>query len=256
MLSTRFIGSCMLAVLVVLLPTAAQATIVYDAYNDFSTTVNTESSRWSYRYDDSSQTTRHAAPTLFSQFSQQYDGHFDPGPTLSSWNNGNSGWPAVFINNSGVEQEFYGVVTVPVGALFTAPQYVGSGGMTVVSWLAPGAGKVDVSMTGTMIQHATDGDGVFLAIDKNGFGVSGGGNIVSALVGAGYGNSQTIGMTNVSVAAGDRINFVVDRNNFATNDTTAFTAHIEFSPIPEPTTIMMLVSGIFGLLAYAWRKRK
>lgn len=28
------------------------------------------------------------------------------------------------------------------------------------------------------------------------------------------------------------------------------------SPIPEPSTFLLIVTGIFGLLAYAWRKRK
>ena len=43
MLRTRFFWFCVLAVLLLSLPTAAQATtIAYDAYNDFSTTVNTD----------------------------------------------------------------------------------------------------------------------------------------------------------------------------------------------------------------------
>jgi hypothetical protein len=33
---------------------------------------------------------------------------------------------------------------------------------------------------------------------------------------------------------------------------TAFT----IAPVPEPSTIALLASGLFGLLAYAWRKRK
>jgi hypothetical protein len=29
-----------------------------------------------------------------------------------------------------------------------------------------------------------------------------------------------------------------------------------YAPVPEPSTIVLLVSAMFGLLAYAWRKRK
>ena len=28
------------------------------------------------------------------------------------------------------------------------------------------------------------------------------------------------------------------------------------APIPEPSTLVLLASGLIGLLAYAWRKRK
>jgi len=33
-------------------------------------------------------------------------------------------------------------------------------------------------------------------------------------------------------------------------------ARTDFSAIPEPSAIVLLVTGVFGLLAYAWRKRK
>ncbi len=33
-------------------------------------------------------------------------------------------------------------------------------------------------------------------------------------------------------------------------------ARTDFSAIPEPSAIVLLVTGMFGLLAYAWRKRK
>ena len=34
------------------------------------------------------------------------------------------------------------------------------------------------------------------------------------------------------------------------------TLTVNYTPIPEPSTITLLVAGVFSLLAYAWRKRK
>jgi hypothetical protein len=39
-------------------------------------------------------------------------------------------------------------------------------------------------------------------------------------------------------------------------DTTAFSAQVAFTPAPEPSTLMLSVMGLVGLVAYAWRKRK
>jgi len=32
--------------------------------------------------------------------------------------------------------------------------------------------------------------------------------------------------------------------------------YLRVTSIPEPSTVMLFVSGLVGLLAYAWRKRK
>jgi hypothetical protein len=33
-------------------------------------------------------------------------------------------------------------------------------------------------------------------------------------------------------------------------------ARLDFVPVPEPSAIMLLGSGMVGLLCYAWRKRR
>jgi hypothetical protein len=58
-------------------------------------------------------------------------------------------------------------------------------------------------------------------------------------------NDFTIGNTNDSLAVA-----------YVTVGDTAVKETISFASVPEPATISLLVAGLFGLLAYAWRKRK
>ena len=49
--------------------------------------------------------------------------------------------------------------------------------------------------------------------------------------------------------------------NIYAGGTTSGTSHpylddVSFSPVPEPSTIVLLFIGLLGLLAYAWRKQK
>ena len=42
----------------------------------------------------------------------------------------------------------------------------------------------------------------------------------------------------------------------ATGGSTFGIDNVRFSAVPEPSTFVLLGTGLFGLLAYAWRKRK
>ena len=44
------------------------------------------------------------------------------------------------------------------------------------------------------------------------------------------------------------VDYVIDGNTHAING--------YFVSLPEPSTLVLVVMGVFGLLAYAWRKRK
>lgn len=57
-----------------------------------------------------------------------------------------------------------------------------------------------------------------------------------------------------SVMAGDTIDFAVGKIMTAAGTTTACSAMIEFNPIPEPSTIVLLVMGAVVLLMFSTRK--
>jgi threonine dehydrogenase-like Zn-dependent dehydrogenase len=85
------------------------------------------------------------------------------------------------------------------------------------------------------------------------------GNVGNARLGiAAWGTSPSqhyVSSSAITVHAGDYIDFFVDKyNGSLTNDLTV--VHATISEVPEPATIVMLASGLIGLLAYAWRKRK
>ena len=58
----------------------------------------------------------------------------------------------------------------------------------------------------------------------------------------------------LTVATGDTIDFVVGEAGAGNHAGTRLDATI--TPTPEPGTVVLLLTGLFGLLAYAWRKRR
>ena len=216
----------MLSVVLLAVPSLARAT-VYDAFADFDTVNNTNTTTWSYRYDDQLPTTRAAAPALHTDFSPHFGGHYVPGPDNYSWNiHSTAGidWPGIAVNQTGVAQNFYGVVNVPVDAVWTTPLSVGSGGMSVVSWLAPEAGVYDIDYSYTMLQ--TGGNGIQYFVDQHG---KSRGNLATGNVGAtALDTTGPLTLTGVQVNASDRINFVMDAGaaNWASSDTSAVSARL------------------------------
>ena len=120
----------------------------------------------------------------------------------------------------------------------------------VLRWTAPGAGTISTS---TMINAGVGPDsfgGIDIHLLLN--GVSQYDNTFTMEAGV------TISASDLTVATGDVLDLIIgDGSNGNSYDLTGITSHVvTFTPIPEPTTIVLLSYGMFGMLAYAWRKRK
>lgn len=118
-------------------------------------------------------------------------------------------------------------------------------GPTVARWTAPEAGTVDAAATFTAMQYQSYDAYIYLH------------NAAGSTSKYSYASAPTSGSISTdtgtfSVSAGDTIDFVV-ANSAATEQ---LAATVAFTALPEPSTLLLVATGIMGLLAYAWRKRK
>ena len=209
-------GSKMLACLVFVgLAFVAASPASADTYrfeDDFSLAVNSDASVWSYRFQSN------GAPNNLAR-----DGDYELLPNAVSdldGLTGLSGWR--FINNpvfAGLPQVarnfsssevFNGVsLRVPPGQCLLHPSVAQ---LVVVTWRAPRAGvvRVDFRFTDLDVSPNPADNGVLWYVDKGG---SAGNLAGDVLVSGGDSGVQTL--PQVSVAAGDRLHFVVDPNGSA-----------------------------------------
>jgi hypothetical protein len=131
-------------------------------------------------------------------------------------------------------------MTVKVDALFTGQDTTNSANVHV---LLNGDGNNGRVFTGTHLYDGTlDGN-----IGNAALGIAQSGTAPSL--------SYSSGENDILVHAGDHIDFTIDSGSAGWNkDMTGLAVTI--TQTPEPATMAMLVSGLVGLLAYAWRKRK
>lgn len=220
--------------------TGAQAT-VHDAVADFSATTNTDASLWSYR----------------TSTSAAHDGNypllpnFGPFAGFSGPPSGTAGWaragvPAVGVNTTGADQFFTGFgpgaqFTWPAGAMFMHP---GAGTLVVVSWRSPTAAMLAITAQfADMDANPSFRDGVSWSVEKN----SGGGALAAGSFANG-GQSGLVSLSAITVAAGDRIQFIVGGNADFQGDSTRLMATITASPVPEPASWLLTLAGAAVLL--------
>jgi len=224
--------------------TSAQADTVHDAAADFSTTVNTDSSMWSYRI---STTPAHDGADVLLPAFGVFAGFTGPPAGTSGWRV--AGVPAIGLNSTGADQFFIGFgpgaqFTWPAGALYMHP---GAATLAVVSWRSPTAAWLTISARFADIDaNRNFGDGVAWSVEKNS-----GANTLAAGSFANGGNSGAISLSNILVAAGDRIRFVVGNNGDYQGDSSSLVATITASPVPEPASWMLALAGACLLLR--WR---
>jgi hypothetical protein len=209
-----------------------------DAVLDFSNTVNTEASTWSYRYSPAD-VIRDGDYALMSDHSDTRP-YWDP-PT-PYWGPEPDGFPGIGVNRSGGPIPIASDLpqfTWPNNTIWMSPPQGNS--LAVVSWLSPLTGVVDIEFSFTDIDP-NGGNGIHYFVDRNNLT----GQLAAGILANG-GSSGAITLTDVAVNVGDRIHFVVDPGigGNADFDSTAFTAIIT----PEPATAFLLAFGLTAIAA-------
>lgn len=254
-----FVGGCALAALT----STAQAETVYDASADFSLNSN-PIGVWSY-----------AAWNMSANFygnatasSASYGGLGLPG-----WDWGASNWqPCIVSNRTGATVDLggSGAILIPSNSIMLYP---GNGTGTLLVFTAPTTGLYNVSASMTDI--ATGNTARDLSDGHNGpaGGVYRWDATTPFILGDGaqgqkdwmymslYGDTLTYSANAVTLTAGDKIALLVWPDGMGNGDVwdlgnDAVAASFVVTAVPEPTALIMLVNGLIGLLAYAWRKRK
>lgn len=223
----------------------AQAT-VWDAYADFSSTSNTSSNTWQYMY-----ATAPGAPHTFATLSTygalnstESGGTY----TWDAWNTGNADCPFIGVNDDEIEMH----PGWPGNTQNYAPAVV---------WKSPITGTVDVTFSLVDREAHTDigwVDGVNYLLDLYGDGAAVPyGTYLNQGVLAEGGDTGIISVPNVSVRAGNLLSLEIYNGANYYYDLTGITFTIDDgNDVPEPSAIVLMTVGLFGLLAYAWRKRK
>ena len=199
-------------------PTGSGATPrSFDAVANFSSTANTSSSTWSYRYKDG--LTRDGTYTVISSYGPAGPGAWVP-TNPGAWSVGGF-VPAIGVNRTAADATYEGSnLTWPKGTMLVHP---GANQLVVLSWLSPSGGTAIIEFSFTDLD-ATCGNGIAWFVERNDAGAT----LASGSIPSG-GGSDSRSLSGVSVRAGDRINFVVDPNSDYLCDSTKLTATITTS---------------------------
>jgi hypothetical protein len=212
-----------------LLVVGAQAQ-TYNAADQFSTTTNTDTSRWSYRYNTTG--TRDGnymlLPYNVSTGATWYD--WGKGILLPPWfsQSDSSNGPCIYANQLSIPliSNFgFGPIVLPARSIGANPSTTSDVGDTVLSFLVPKAGTVTVTYSFTDIDpYGGNGINWYIDLDSGAAG-----DLYSGTVDSTPGHVGTAaGSFQLSVSQGDRLNFVIDSNNNYDFDTTALRVTIAY----------------------------
>ena len=227
----------------------AAASTIYDVVNDYSSTINTETSSWSYRSGltangrDGNYSLLPVPPGSGADATLIYSPLNAPMPV---WNpNPTSTFPLVGKNETGVPQSAPATFTWQPDDVIVHPS---TGVYVVTSWLSPNDAIIDVSFRFTKAQDPDGGDGILWYVEVNDQITT----LASGSLGGGVGEtSGLLSANNINISAGDRVNFIVESFGTLFRDTTKLEATIDATFIPEPCSILLLLLGGIGICCYS-----
>lgn len=225
-----------------------RADIIYDAVADFSTSQNTDTSAWSYRYQTGLD--RNGLYPLLPEYTSTTGfGPVNPGAWLLG---PDEPIPMVGVNQTGIdvtydhgEPDFPYPFIWPSGTMLVHPGPFDPG-LVVVSWLSPVDALVNINFSFSDLDNSL-GDGVNWFVERN--------SSAGTLSAGGFGEGGSSGLQSlnyVAVGAGNRINFIVDPTEDYNFDSTIFTATITL--VPEPASAVLFGLSLPGGL-WIWRRR-
>jgi len=201
-------------VAVVLTGTRARAQDVYNLQDEFSTSTNSDTTTWSFRYQNGNildsnnipdNTIRNGDYTLMTgvtnlQGYAEQNGWANMTPGILRFSAGDGSAPQIIKNITGAADVYNADLTWPSNAV---SMYMDQSTLTVLSWLAPSSGTVNINYE-FVSEWLNEGGAVMWFVDHGDqTGNLGSGNIADSDSGL-----QTA--ANVSVTAGDRINFICE----------------------------------------------
>jgi hypothetical protein len=212
---------------------------VYDAFADFSVPGSNPNGAWTYAYGSvGSATQMEVSGTGPSNGNSPFPAN------IEYWQAANpvSLVPVIGKSTDGQPLSFL-TVTVPGNMLLVHP---GIDSDVIVQWTAPTAGKY--SFSGFYSLQDSSPSGVIGSVFKNDVSL-----YTGPLAGAlGFGASEKFSGIE-TLAAGDKLSFVVNNGGLYYNDSTGF--DVTISSVPEPTTWAMMILGFVGIGFMTYRRK-
>ena len=212
-----------------LLVTAVHAALVYDLSADW-TAGNNPSGAWTYGAYGSGGSGGTLDPSTFTRFTAESTTLV---PGLDIWWFG--GDPNIEKNLTGADILAYDIDWVS-GQVAFGPQF----GPTVARWTAPASGLYDIAVTYMTIQKVNSPPSAYVYVGLTEVFDQ----ALTAVSGAQFGTPASYAASNVLLAAGQTVDFVVFGDNRLLNKTTEVDATITL--VPEPALAGLLALG--GLL--------